>query len=507
MGLDESIYANVALAAARDGHWFPALFEGQPFFEKPPLGMGLQALSMLLFGIGEWSVRLPSALAGAGCVYFTWRLAARIGKSEAAGFFAAALMGLSEHFILFSRVATLDMMLTLCLLGSWWELLKAYDPDDRSSRHQQHKYEDRRDAESQRNTFSLFDFLYSIFRSPLGRAGLWVAAGLLVKSFFALLFVIPALVAFHWSRTNPIPLRTLLVRLGIPSLLALAIWFPLYGVVYGKPFFEWELGSNVAFRLVTGAVGRIFRTADVEFHSWQLYVEIAKNGLAFLWPLLPLGLAIWGNAAREGRRERKADPFLLSGLFILLVWMFLIVVLMRPLINYLLPLVPLIAIALAAIGRAIPTLPTGLLVAAAGLLGFWNGMNRHAHPLAVFLIAAVLGFLVLRVRNDKPHSWGKRLILMSAVLLLAGSAWKLRTYLPHPPDPIAKWVEAVKQNPAREKGQFLLFYGDPVEGRVLRFYSDYQVRPMKETPIPRPKEAMLFEYNGTVHFLPAMNGN
>ncbi len=495
LGLDESIYANVALAAARDGAWAPFLFEGKPFFEKPPLGIVLQALSILVFGATEAAVRLPSLLAASGVLYLTWRLAARFGRSEPAGLFAAGILALSEHFVLFSRVATLDMMLTLCLLGSWWELLKAYDP---------HHHEDTKARRTSRP--STIDGPGWTQKACLLRAGLWVASGLLVKSFFALLFVLPALIAFHRCRVKAPAWRTTLLRLGLPSLAVLAIWFTTYGLVYGKPFFEWELGSNVVFRIVTGAVGRLFREADVDFQSWQLYAEIAKNGLAFLWPLVPLGLAAWAKEAHSGLARRRADPALLSGLFILLAWLFLIVVVMRPLINYMLPIVPLAALSLAALWRKPPAFKVSLLFAAGGLLAFGNGLARHAHPGLVFTAALALAFLVLNRPDTKPHHWGRRLRIATAILLLGGSAWKLRTYLPEPPDPNAKWVAAVREHPARAKGEVLLFYGNPVDGRTLRFYGDYDVRWTNVTPPERPKEAMLFEYNDVVHFLPAMDG-
>jgi 4-amino-4-deoxy-L-arabinose transferase-like glycosyltransferase len=507
LGLDESIYANVALSAARDGAWAPFLFEGKPFFEKPPLGLGLQALSLLVFGASEWAARLPSALAAAGVVYLTWRLAERLGRSAAAGLFAAGAMAASEHFVLFSRVANLDMMLTLCLLGSWWELLKAYDPQDPESPKMRQREASKWAKGSMSGSRMPSPFHLPSSTSQKGlllRAGLWLAAGLLVKSFFALLFVLPALIAFLRCRVKPPAVRDLLLFLAGPPLLAAALWFPAYGLVYGRPFFEWELGSNVVFRVVTGAVGRLFREADVDFQSWQLYAELAKNGLAFLWPLVLPGLAAWGREAHSGSARRQADPLLLSGFFVFLGWTFLVIAVMRPLINYLLPLVPLSALALAALWRRPPALRYSLLLLTGGLLAFANGLHRHAHPWPVFLASLVLAFLVMNRPDTKPHHWGRRGRVAVAVLVLGGSAWKLGTYLPTPPDPNAGWVEAVRANPARTKGEVLLFYGDPVDGRVLRFYGDYDVRWTNVAPPQRPREAMLFLYEGKVRFLPPL---
>lgn len=505
LGLDESIYANVVRETLGKGRFFPWVFEGSPFFEKPPLGLGWQVLSARIFGIGEWAVRLPSALAGAGCVYLTWRLGERIGRGAIGGFVAAAALALSEHFVLFSRVANLDMMLTLCLLGSWWELLKAYNFDTADSRTTRGREAAKKGIVGNPNPPRFHLPAFAAQEACLLRAGLWVAAGLLVKSFFALLFVLPALAAFRWSRTNAVTPRLLLLGLGTPVLSALAAWFAIYGVVFGRPFFEWELGSNVLYRLSTGAVGRLFRPGDTDFQSWQLYAEILKNGMAFVWPLVPMGLAVWAVEAKRGRSERQADPALLGGLFIFLAWTFLIVVLMRPLINYLMPLVPLLALALAALTRIPPTRMNALLLGAGSLLAVLNGLNRHAHSLAVFVLACVLGLLSVRTPQDRPAPRARPLRAAALLLLLAGAGWKMASYLPHPPDPNGRWVAAVQAHPPRKKGEPLLFYGDPVEARVLRFYTDYDVRWTTETPLPRPKEALLFEYEGKVHFLPAMN--
>src|SRR5690606_17305837 len=59
----EPRYAEIARVMAQTGDWITPWFSpGVPFWGKPPLSFWAQALSMRLFGYGEFAVRLPSWL-------------------------------------------------------------------------------------------------------------------------------------------------------------------------------------------------------------------------------------------------------------------------------------------------------------------------------------------------------------------------------------------------------------------------------------------------------------
>ena len=68
---DEAIYANAARNMVQRGYWLVPHLDWlsepdagfQPFLEKPPLMMWLQAAAMLVFGITEFAARVPSATA------------------------------------------------------------------------------------------------------------------------------------------------------------------------------------------------------------------------------------------------------------------------------------------------------------------------------------------------------------------------------------------------------------------------------------------------------------
>lgn len=65
---DEGTYAGIASSIVQHGdivtlhlNWLGLNY--QPYFEKPPLGMWIEALSMAIFGVTEFGARLPSATA------------------------------------------------------------------------------------------------------------------------------------------------------------------------------------------------------------------------------------------------------------------------------------------------------------------------------------------------------------------------------------------------------------------------------------------------------------
>lgn len=64
LGDTEAIYTSVARRIVRTHEWFPLVYEGQPYLNKPPLHFWLMALSILLWGPGEFAARFPSATFG-----------------------------------------------------------------------------------------------------------------------------------------------------------------------------------------------------------------------------------------------------------------------------------------------------------------------------------------------------------------------------------------------------------------------------------------------------------
>jgi 4-amino-4-deoxy-L-arabinose transferase-like glycosyltransferase len=74
---DEINFAEIAREMLVSGDWSRPQIEFQPFHEKPPLYMWMQAISMSVFGVGEFAARLPNAICGAITLLLLFRIGVR----------------------------------------------------------------------------------------------------------------------------------------------------------------------------------------------------------------------------------------------------------------------------------------------------------------------------------------------------------------------------------------------------------------------------------------------
>jgi 4-amino-4-deoxy-L-arabinose transferase-like glycosyltransferase len=126
---NEGMYASIGAQMLRDGDWVIPHFNGVTYLEKPPLLYWATAISLSLFGEHAWAARLPSALAGMGCIIAVGCWVARRHSLEQ-GLISGALLGSMAGFVLLNRTLLFDPLLTL-----WFTLalLLAWDarPGDR----------------------------------------------------------------------------------------------------------------------------------------------------------------------------------------------------------------------------------------------------------------------------------------------------------------------------------------------------------------------------------------
>lgn len=209
---DEGRYAEIAREMVETGDWVVPHIWNVPHLDKPPMTYWLVALSLKTFGINEWAVRLPLALAGLGGVLGVWRLARSMGGYRAARWSVLILISSTLYFTM-ARMLTTDVILTFCvtwamacLWESWRSLdeLSAVDEDAR--------------AKAGRKFFWWHSLVW-----------VFLAMGFLTKGPVVLLFPVAALLALTIYRREDSIRRSLLILgvvmgFGLFAVLALP-WF------------------------------------------------------------------------------------------------------------------------------------------------------------------------------------------------------------------------------------------------------------------------------------------
>ncbi|HET7775102.1 MAG TPA: glycosyltransferase family 39 protein, partial [Azospira sp.] len=124
----EGMYAEIGremLTGSGWQHWVIPHLNGVPYIEKPPLLYWSIAVSMSLFGEHDWAVRLVSVSAGFICLGFVYAYGRAMAGARF-GFLAAFALGTSAGFVMMSKVAMTDALLsgylTGALLLSHWAL-------------------------------------------------------------------------------------------------------------------------------------------------------------------------------------------------------------------------------------------------------------------------------------------------------------------------------------------------------------------------------------------------
>jgi len=99
---------------------------GMVSVDKPPLGLWVQAISVLIFGYHGWAMMLPQALAGTASCFMIYILTAKhFGRP--AGLISSLIFALTPAVVVSSRNNTMDMQLVFVLLVSAWFLFRSID--------------------------------------------------------------------------------------------------------------------------------------------------------------------------------------------------------------------------------------------------------------------------------------------------------------------------------------------------------------------------------------------
>jgi len=113
--VDEPNNAVCAREMLLAGNWWVPMFNGDLRFDKPILLYWLMIPLDALFGVNEWTARLPSALAITGLVFVTWRMGYRLFNDRMAALMAATLLVSALHIAVIAHAAVPDPLLMLAL--------------------------------------------------------------------------------------------------------------------------------------------------------------------------------------------------------------------------------------------------------------------------------------------------------------------------------------------------------------------------------------------------------
>ncbi len=265
--MDEALYTSEAIHMATHGAWMTPTLLGRWIFEKPPLLMWLSALPMKAFGIGPFTARLPSVLAGALVVALCFAIA-RAVRSTAAGLAAALLCLSSPLLFAMSRLNMTDSLLAAAMVTVVAALIR--DP-----------------ALAQTGSRVVF--------------AVAIAAGILDKSVAGLL---PALVALLFAmvmrrRAGPGPWRIVLFT---ACAIALASpWF-LYNLAVHREWFLADMGFQIVATGVTSAIQT----------SSENHVLFYLLRLAYAAPAAVILLLTGVPSLVRSLRRFEPGPFLLA---------------------------------------------------------------------------------------------------------------------------------------------------------------------------------------------------
>lgn len=121
---DEAWYAEISRNILRNNQWFLHQWNNLSYFDHPPLGFWLVALSFKIFGVSEMAARLPSALAGIGLILLIFIIGKKL-FNEAVGFAAGLSLISFPWFWLRAREGNLDIILAFTVLLAIFFVLKA----------------------------------------------------------------------------------------------------------------------------------------------------------------------------------------------------------------------------------------------------------------------------------------------------------------------------------------------------------------------------------------------
>ncbi|CRM83199.1 MULTISPECIES: ArnT family glycosyltransferase [Pseudomonas] len=260
-GSTEARVAGIAMAMHLDNNWVvPQLFR-EPFLEKPPLSLWIDAGAIRLFGGTTWAVRLASAFAGLFSVMLLYAMLRRFGRPQTLAFSAALILATMASYWSNARGVGEDSLLSLGVTTALLAFYQAVRPEHQGS-----------------NTAAWALFTAGMVIATLSKGVLGLA--------------MPGIVIFVYLASTSLMDKRL--RIGDwlkPALFTLLALVPL--LIWLGFLFQRGGMQAVGEVLWTNSVGRFSGSFVEAGHYEPMYYYIAKLPQAFLpWNIL-VYLGLW----------------------------------------------------------------------------------------------------------------------------------------------------------------------------------------------------------------------
>ncbi|WP_440813618.1 ArnT family glycosyltransferase [Pseudomonas syringae] len=299
--------AGIAMEMHLSDNWVTPMLNNQPFLEKPPLSVWLDAAAIRMFGGTPWAVRLASAFAGVFSVLLLYRMLRLLGRPASVAWMAAFMLATQASFWSNSRQVGEDALLALGV-----------------------------------STALLAFFYASAVRRDKPAIGTWllfslgIAVSTLSKGVLGL--AMPGVVIFAWLVCESVQHRRLVIAdwlrpamLTVLALIPLFVWLYL---LYGQGGVQ-----SLKDVLWTNSVGRFSGSFEEAGHYEPFYYYLAKLPEAFLpWNIL-VYLGLW-----HFRKQLSAHRYLLFFSLWLVVQFLLLTLASSKRMVYLMSLAPAAAV-------------------------------------------------------------------------------------------------------------------------------------------------------------------
>jgi len=125
----DAVQAQIARNMLTSCDWVTARLDGIAYLEKSPLIYWMMAVSYEIFGVHDWSARLPVALSAIALCWLTFRIGAW-AFSVRAGMYAGLVLSTCVGLFLFTRIQIPDVTVTATIALAMWAFLRALEPDE-----------------------------------------------------------------------------------------------------------------------------------------------------------------------------------------------------------------------------------------------------------------------------------------------------------------------------------------------------------------------------------------